>query len=220
MFAYLIFHTVIMLVFANTDLFHIKMYAAIYVIPTLIGFLLTNLFRKKYINTNTEHFIYIGSSVIQTLMLFALLRLLESYFISLSIEGSIYLHYWSDTGFTFNKRLPTMSLYLLFCYLVYLFCFRIMEHSNKYIATIKKSPLKSNPILRGSLVGFLIWVYDYDFFINFGGPETPISDMLCDTVSNMGLYSCGKSLPVVILVVSGAIISLIATLTIQSFRKE
>jgi hypothetical protein len=31
------------------------------------------------------------------------------------------------------------------------------------------------PIIAGSLAGLAVWVYDYDFFLNAGGPETPIS---------------------------------------------
>ena len=27
-------------------------------------------------------------------------------------------------------------------------------------------------------VGFLIWFYDYDFLLNLGGPNTPISDYI------------------------------------------
>lgn len=31
------------------------------------------------------------------------------------------------------------------------------------------------PLTVGSLAGFAAWVYDYDFFLNAGGPSTPIS---------------------------------------------
>jgi hypothetical protein len=30
----------------------------------------------------------------------------------------------------------------------------------------------------GAIFGFLIWFYDYDFLINMGGPNTPISDSI------------------------------------------
>jgi hypothetical protein len=30
----------------------------------------------------------------------------------------------------------------------------------------------------GASVGLLLWLYDYDFLLNVGGPETPISDYL------------------------------------------
>ena len=30
----------------------------------------------------------------------------------------------------------------------------------------------------GASIGLLLWLYDYDFLLNAGGPETPISDYL------------------------------------------
>jgi hypothetical protein len=33
-------------------------------------------------------------------------------------------------------------------------------------------------ITSGASVGLLLWLYDYDFLLNAGGPETPISDYL------------------------------------------
>ncbi len=32
--------------------------------------------------------------------------------------------------------------------------------------------------LKGLIIGALIWLYDYDFLLNAGGPETPISDSI------------------------------------------
>lgn len=31
------------------------------------------------------------------------------------------------------------------------------------------------PIVAGSAVGLLAWIYDYDFFLNAGGPAAPMS---------------------------------------------
>jgi hypothetical protein len=42
-------------------------------------------------------------------------------------------------------------------------------------AAIKRSRFG---IAAGIAVAFLVWVYDYDFFLNAGGPETPISDAI------------------------------------------
>jgi hypothetical protein len=39
-------------------------------------------------------------------------------------------------------------------------------------AAIKRSRFA---IAAGIALGFVIWAYDYDFFLNAGGPETPIS---------------------------------------------
>lgn len=36
----------------------------------------------------------------------------------------------------------------------------------------------NKPALIGGFVGFLIFFYDYDFFLNFGGPSTPISNFI------------------------------------------
>jgi len=32
--------------------------------------------------------------------------------------------------------------------------------------------------LAGAACGFFLWAYDYDFFLNAGGPETPISNAI------------------------------------------
>lgn len=36
-------------------------------------------------------------------------------------------------------------------------------------------PVKRWPFIAGAILGLLAWVYDHDFFLNAGGPETPIS---------------------------------------------
>lgn len=38
-------------------------------------------------------------------------------------------------------------------------------------------------ILVGSIMGFLIIFWDYDFFLNMGGPSTPITDFITSTFS-------------------------------------
>jgi hypothetical protein len=49
------------------------------------------------------------------------------------------------------------------------------------ILILKKLRYKSPTI--GALAGFAIWLADYDFLLNFGGPETAISDWVCDLFS-------------------------------------
>lgn len=46
------------------------------------------------------------------------------------------------------------------------------------ILILKKLRYKSPTI--GALAGFAIWLADYDFLLNVGGPETAISDWVCD----------------------------------------
>jgi len=38
-------------------------------------------------------------------------------------------------------------------------------------------------ILAGGILGFLIVFWDYDFFLNMGGPLTPITDFITSTFS-------------------------------------
>ena len=46
--------------------------------------------------------------------------------------------------------------------------------SNK-IAFTKEIPIW----VKGCILGAIVWLYDYDFFLNAGGPETPISHAIC-----------------------------------------
>ena len=70
-------------------------------------------------------------------------------------------------------------------------------------------------IFIGALSGLFIWVADFDFFINFGGPETPLSDFLCKL---MGLQYCCCGLtnmkypPMLLFVVGGAVGLLASTI--------
>ena len=45
---------------------------------------------------------------------------------------------------------------------------------SKQVARTKKIPDWFN----GCIIGALVWLYDYDFLLNAGGPETPISDTI------------------------------------------
>lgn len=38
-------------------------------------------------------------------------------------------------------------------------------------------------ILAGGILGFLIIFWDYDFFLNMGGPETPVTDFITSAFS-------------------------------------
>jgi hypothetical protein len=39
-------------------------------------------------------------------------------------------------------------------------------------------PVKRWPLISGAILGLLTWAYDYDFFLNAGGAETPISRVI------------------------------------------
>jgi hypothetical protein len=56
----------------------------------------------------------------------------------------------------------------------------------------------------GPLLGLVIWLYDFDFFLNAGGPSTPISDNI---VRFLHLTSLGFPMiilaPLIVLVLAG-----------------
>ncbi len=67
--------------------------------------------------------------------------------------------------------------------------------------------IKKWMITLGVLAGLLVYVYDYDFFLNAGGPATPISTAI--------LKACGLAAssypiyvlwPLCVLVIAGAIV--------------
>jgi len=58
----------------------------------------------------------------------------------------------------------------------------------------------------GAVVGALVWLYDYDFLLNAGGPAAPISRRLLETLHLTGLqYPAVVLTPLLILVVSGGL---------------
>jgi len=75
--------------------------------------------------------------------------------------------------------------------------------------------------LLGGIVGFLVWLYDYDFFINFGGPETPISDIIRDWFGfGYGVSFNSIIFPLIFLVIVFAIVGLIVGLVANKFKQN
>ena len=62
------------------------------------------------------------------------------------------------------------------------------------------------PIAAGSAAGALAWLYDYDFFLNAGGPATPMSTaILRATGLEHGNVLVIVFWPLLVLVLSGAV---------------
>jgi hypothetical protein len=58
----------------------------------------------------------------------------------------------------------------------------------------------------GAILGFFVFVYDYDFFLNAGGPSTPISDFILNVISlNSISFPLFMIIPGLILVLAGYI---------------
>lgn len=60
----------------------------------------------------------------------------------------------------------------------------------------------------GSLAGLVVWAYDYDFFLNAGGPATPVAS----TILRLShLYGAGFSVsllwPLVVLMTLGTLVA-------------
>jgi len=64
-------------------------------------------------------------------------------------------------------------------------------------------------VLGGAACGFLVWAYDYDFFLNAGGPETPISDAIraYTHVQQSGIFMLTLE-PLAVLMIVGALFGL------------
>ena len=63
------------------------------------------------------------------------------------------------------------------------------------------------PIVAGSAVGVLAWIYDYDFFLNAGGPAAPMSTaILRATGLEHGNVLVIVFWPLLVLVLAGAVL--------------
>lgn len=59
-------------------------------------------------------------------------------------------------------------------------------------------------ITAGGLTGLLVWVYDYDFFLNAGGPAAPLSEAILRTLHLQSTaYPVPVLVPLVVLVTAG-----------------
>jgi hypothetical protein len=68
----------------------------------------------------------------------------------------------------------------------------------------KRHRKKLAPII-GGIIGLLVWCWDYDFFLNAGGPATPVSEAILRASHLSGIeYPFQVLVPLLVLVVSGA----------------
>ena len=64
-------------------------------------------------------------------------------------------------------------------------------------------------IMSGGFAGLLVWAYDYDFFLNAGGPETPVSDAILKTLHLQGMeYPFFVLLPMLVLITVGIVVGI------------
>ena len=77
----------------------------------------------------------------------------------------------------------------------------------------------------GALVGLVVWAYDYDFFLNAGGPATPLTEAILRITRLQGAGSLVRVLgPLVVLmgfgVIIGAALNRLAISRQQESRQE
>src|SRR5689334_21594406 len=79
-----------------------------------------------------------------------------------------------------------------------------------------KPKRKKAPVVIGGIFGLLLWCWDYDFFLNAGGPSTRVSDAILRILHLQGAeYPVPVLLPLLILVVAGAVIGVFAANALQ-----
>ena len=81
--------------------------------------------------------------------------------------------------------------------------------------------LKKKIAAAGFLFGYAIWLYDYDFLLNVGGPSTPISDSICE-VLGLSMCCCGRPamlVPLFVLVLSCGTIGLLLQILLGLTKK-
>jgi hypothetical protein len=61
----------------------------------------------------------------------------------------------------------------------------------------------------GAFLSFLVWFYDYDFLLNFGGPTTPISDYIRSLFGIIPLSNGAAFFPLKILMPLGGLAGII-----------
>ncbi len=96
-----------------------------------------------------------------------------------------------------------------------------------------KRDVKDGAII-GGIIGVLVWLYDFRYMITGGRPETPIADVLCDslvagpwslvdTVCTFGLEGanvvCAFLLPFLILLTAGVIMGGVLAWLLRAIRK-
>jgi hypothetical protein len=71
--------------------------------------------------------------------------------------------------------------------------------------------------IKGGIIGAFVWLYDYDFLLNAGGPETPISDAIRNF---FGMDYTDIFFPLFFLITIGAIIGGVASWIKDRFLKR
>jgi hypothetical protein len=71
----------------------------------------------------------------------------------------------------------------------------------------------------GAAAGLLVWGYDYDFFLNAGGPAAPISEAILRISHLQGAkFPVAALWPMMVLVILGAGLGFAAGSCLQSFE--
>lgn len=71
----------------------------------------------------------------------------------------------------------------------------------------------------GACAGLAVWLYDHDFLLNAGGPNTRISDAILRVFSAQGIaYPWIVVLPLAALIAAGALIGLVAAAATRSAK--
>ena len=77
---------------------------------------------------------------------------------------------------------------------------------------MKENRSKKWIIVTGGLVGLFVWAYDYDFFLNAGGPAAPLSQGILKAFHlQASEYPIPVLAPLLVLVVAGAAIGAVVT---------
>jgi hypothetical protein len=72
----------------------------------------------------------------------------------------------------------------------------------------------------GAVAGLVAWVYDYDFFLNAGGPATPMSNAIL-AATHLGGASALVIVffPLFVMMAAGAGIGLVAKMAVEYARQ-
>jgi hypothetical protein len=76
-------------------------------------------------------------------------------------------------------------------------------------------------ILWGGIAGFLIIFYDYDFLVNAGGPNTPISDSIIKFLFPGQFICCWEEFKIAssVMIIAGAFVGLLVGLILKFLEK-
>lgn len=122
-------------------------------------------------------------------------------------------------AFLLNLSSPVNSLISSFFNGLIFFIFGFVLVS--LIVSIRRGGIIIKTGALGTLSGFLLWFYDYDFLLNVGGPSTPISDSIREMVGiNNTVSPSSIFIPPVILILSGGVIGVLVGWIINAFKNR